>query len=65
MNQDMLSRPMVRRGYEACLLRMAPKGWRRWQLRPDLVLIDMSLPVLNAWKATRGSSQRRRHDPSR
>jgi CheY-like chemotaxis protein len=41
MNQDMLSRPMVRRGYEACFLRMAPKGWRRRQLRPDLVLIDM------------------------
>jgi CheY-like chemotaxis protein len=65
MNQDMLSRPMVRRGYEACLLRMAPKGWRRRQLRQDLVLIDMSLPVLNGWKATRGSSQRRRHDPFR
>jgi CheY-like chemotaxis protein len=44
---------------------MAPKGWRGRQLRPNLVLIDMSLPVLNAWKATRGSSQRRRHDPSR
>jgi hypothetical protein len=33
MNQDTLSRPLVRRGYEPWFLRMAPKGWQRRQLR--------------------------------
>ena len=61
MNRDMLSRRLVRQGYEVVL---APDGERGLAMaveeRPDLVLMDMSLPVIDGWEATR----RLKADPS-
>lgn len=54
MNRDMLSRRLLRKGYEVI---MAVDGQEGVDLgrreRPDLILMDMSLPVLDGWEATR------------
>jgi two-component system, cell cycle response regulator DivK len=54
MNRDMLSRRLERRGYEVV---MAVDGEQGVSLArsggPDLILMDMSLPVLDGWEATR------------
>jgi two-component system, cell cycle response regulator DivK len=54
MNRDMLSRRLVRNGYEVIT---AVDGQQGAELalseRPDLILMDMSLPVLDGWAATR------------
>ncbi|HUE19662.1 MAG TPA: response regulator, partial [Stellaceae bacterium] len=54
MNRDMLSRRLSRKGYAVV---MAPDGQQGVDLAasemPDLILMDMSLPVLNGWEATR------------
>jgi CheY-like chemotaxis protein len=54
MNRDMLSRRLIRSGYEVV---MAVEGEEGVALArsdtPDLVLMDMSLPVLDGWEATR------------
>jgi CheY-like chemotaxis protein len=54
MNRDMLSRRLARRGYEVVLAVDGQQGVVVAQAeRPDLVLMDMSLPVLDGWDATR------------
>jgi CheY-like chemotaxis protein len=54
MNRDMLSRRLQRRGYEVVLAVDGEDGIARARSeRPDLVLLDMSLPVLDGWEATR------------
>ena len=54
MNRDMLSRRLERRGYTMI---MAVDGEQGVSLArsemPDLILMDMSLPVLDGWGATR------------
>ncbi len=54
MNRDMLSRRLLRRGYEVVLAEDGAVGLEvaRSQ-RPDLILMDMSLPVMDGWEATR------------
>lgn len=54
MNRDMLSRRLIRRGYEVAIavdgqeaVKAAIEG------KPDLILMDISLPVLDGWEATR------------
>ncbi len=54
MNRDMLSRRLVRRGFEVVF---AVDGRQGVDLaksaRPDIILMDMSLPVIDGWEATR------------
>ncbi|MEO6970393.1 MAG: response regulator [Chthoniobacterales bacterium] len=54
MNRDMLSRRLVRKGYEVVLAVDGPSGVAMAQSEsPDLVLMDMSLPTVDGWEATR------------
>src|SRR5687768_13054021 len=54
MNRDMLSRRLIRRGYEVLLALDGQSGIAMAQREaPDLILMDMSLPVLDGWEATR------------
>ena len=54
MNRDMLSRRLTRKGYDISIAVDGGEGVRRAQTeRPDLILMDMSLPVLDGWEATR------------
>ncbi len=53
MNRDMLSRRLQRRGYEVILALDGEEGVSMaMSLRPDLILMDMSLPVHDGWEAT-------------
>ncbi len=54
MNRDMLSRRLVRNGYEVVIAIDGQQGVDMALLeRPDLILMDMSLPVIDGWEATR------------
>jgi CheY-like chemotaxis protein len=54
MNRDMLSRRLERRGYEVALAVDGEQGVSLAQTEaPDLILMDMSLPVIDGWEATR------------
>ena len=54
MNRDMLSRRLVRNGFEIV---MAVNGQEGLDLasseNPDLILLDMSLPIIDGWEAAR------------
>ena len=53
-NRDMLSRRLQRRGYEVLIaVDGAESVERARQDQPDLILMDMSLPVIDGWEATR------------
>ena len=54
MNRDMLSRRLVRAGYEVMIAEDGARGVAiAMSGKPDLILMDMSLPVLDGWEATR------------
>ncbi len=54
MNRDMLSRRLSRKGYEVVLAVDGGDGIAKARAEsPDLILMDMSLPVLDGWEATR------------
>ena len=54
MNRDMLSRRLERRGYEVVVAVDGGQGIELAQQgAPDLILMDMSLPVADGWEATR------------
>jgi two-component system cell cycle response regulator DivK len=66
MNRDMLSRRLIRKGYEVVC---AVDGGAGVELaiegKPDLILMDMSLPVLSGWDATaqlKGAGHQRHSD---
>ena len=66
MNRDMLSRRLERRGYQVVLAVDGQSGVEMALSEgPDLVLMDMSLPVLDGWEATRRlkAAQATRHIP--
>ena len=53
-NRDMLSRRLERRGYEVVIAADGQQGVDLAQSAvPDLILMDMSLPVIDGWEATR------------
>ena len=66
MNRDMLSRRVLRRGYEIV---MAGDGGQGVEMAgselPALILMDMSLPVIDGWEATRRikAAEATRHIP--
>ena len=54
MNRDMLSRRLIRRGYQIVMAVDGAEGIAVAKAEnPDLVLMDMSLPVVDGWEATR------------
>jgi CheY-like chemotaxis protein len=54
LNRDMLSRRLVRKGYDVLIAEDGAKGLSAaTDGKPDLILMDMSLPVLDGWEATR------------
>ncbi len=54
MNRDMLSRRLERKGHQVIIAVDGGAGVRlAGSEAPDLILMDMSLPVLDGWEATR------------
>ena len=66
MNRDMLSRRLLRKGFEVV---MAVDGGQAVSMaeseHPDLILMDISLPLMNGWEVTRllKSNELTRHIP--
>jgi two-component system, cell cycle response regulator DivK len=53
MNRDMLSRRLERRGFAIVMAMDGQQGVEMTRSeRPDLILMDMSLPVMDGWAAT-------------
>jgi two-component system, cell cycle response regulator DivK len=54
MNRDMLSRRLIRKSYDVVIAADGEAGIAMAQTEaPDLILMDMSLPVKDGWTATR------------
>ena len=54
MNRDMLSRRLIRNGHEVFIATDGQQGTDMAMSQlPDLILMDMSLPVIDGWEATR------------
>ncbi|MFM6191908.1 MAG: response regulator [Planktothrix sp.] len=54
MNRDMLKRRLVRKGYEVLIAVDGAEGVELARsMMPNLILMDMSLPVMDGWEATR------------
>ena len=54
MNRDMLSRRLTRRGYEVVIAVDGEEGVSQsLAVTPDVILMDMSLPKIDGWEATR------------
>jgi two-component system cell cycle response regulator DivK len=61
MNRDMLSRRLSKRGYEVVMAVDGKEGVDAANAQqPDLILLDMSLPVLDGWEA----AEILKHDPA-
>ena len=61
MNRDMVGRRLQRRGYDVVVAVDGQEGIDMAHSEdPDLILMDMSLPVLNGWEATRQLKQDKR-----
>ena len=66
MNRDMLSRRLQRKGYQVAIATDGQQGVEMATADlPALILMDMSLPVLDGWEATRRikADERTRHIP--
>jgi len=66
MNRDMLSRRLQRKGYTVSLALDGAEGVAKARSEnPDVILMDMSLPVVDGWEATRllKADEHTRHIP--
>lgn len=66
MNRDMLSRRLKRKGFTVVTAIDGQKGLEMaTNEQPDLILMDMSLPIMDGWEATRRlkSSNETKHIP--
>ena len=66
MNRDMLSRRLERKGYQVIMAVDGAEGVAKAESEiPDIILMDMSLPILDGWEATRRlkSNNRTKHIP--
>lgn len=58
LNRDMLSRRLMRRGYEVDMATDGKEGLRiAASARPDLILLDLSLPEMDGWEVLRRLKQ--------
>jgi CheY-like chemotaxis protein len=58
LNRDMLSRRLLRRGFEVVMATDGQAGLDEAARHlPDLIIMDMSLPVLDGWESTRRLKQ--------
>jgi two-component system, cell cycle response regulator DivK len=54
MNRDMLSRRLMKRGYDVVIATDGQQGVElAGQAAPQIILMDMSLPIMDGWEATR------------
>ena len=54
MNRDMLLRRLIRRGFQVVFAMDGRQGIDLARSeRPDIILMDMSLPIIDGWEATR------------
>jgi two-component system cell cycle response regulator DivK len=54
MNRDMLSRRLARKGFEVAIAVDGQEGLSIARVQqPDLILMDMSLPIIDGWEATK------------
>ena len=54
MNRDMLSRRLTRKGHQVIIATDGKQGISMAHLEtPELILMDMNLPVMDGWEATR------------
>ena len=54
MNRDMLTRRLKRRGFDLCEAMNGQEGVDSAKSeKPDLILMDMRMPILNGWDATK------------
>lgn len=54
MNRDMLSRRLLRNNFEVVIAVNGQEGVDMAKSeKPDIILMDMSLPVMDGWEATR------------
>ena len=66
MNRDMLSRRLNRRGYDVVFAVDGQQGLEVARSeKPDIIIMDLSLPVMDGWEATRRvkSDDAMRHVP--
>ena len=53
LNRDMLSRRLIRKGFEIVMAEDGQKGVEMsLSENPDLILMDLSLPIMDGWEAT-------------
>ncbi|MBI5426855.1 MAG: response regulator [Nitrospinae bacterium] len=54
MNRDMLTRRLLKKGFDVVIAEDGNEGVRlAREQAPELILMDMSLPVMDGWEATR------------
>jgi len=54
MNRDMLSRRLLKKGFEVVMAFDGQKGLEMASSEtPDIILLDMSLPVMDGWEVAR------------